>query len=314
MTQSTVVCGKFDQSEKTLDGSHRAFVNFESLETLWFNTGTLCNKECANCYIKSSPKNDSLVYLGQGDVNGYLRELRCYGHNTKEIGFTGGEPFMNPEMIPMSHRCLEEGYQVLILTNAMRPMMRPKTQQGLLALQDAFGDQLTLRGSVDHWSQASHDKERGQGSFEQTLKGMRWLSENSFNLSVAGRALWAETGVDVRQGYANLFADQGFDIDAFDPSKTVLFPEMGETADVPEITAACWGLLDKSPNAMMCGSSRMIVKRKGNATPRVIACTPLPYAPEFELGETLQDATKSVFLNHPHCAKFCVLGGASCSA
>jgi hypothetical protein len=39
----------------------------------------------------------------------------------------------------------------------------------------------------------------------------------------------------------------------------------------------------------------------------------LPYAPEFELGTTLAEASRTVKLNHPHCAKFCVLGGASCS-
>ena len=64
----------------------------------------------------------------------------------------------------------------------------------------------------------------------------------------------------------------------------------------------------------MCASSRMVVKRKGADTPAVLACTLLPYAPEFELGTTLEEAEKDVSLNHPHCAKFCVLGGASCSA
>jgi len=34
---------------------------------------------------------------------------------------------------------------------------------------------------------------------------------------------------------------------------------------------------------------------------------------QFELGATLADASGSVPLNHPHCAKFCVLGGAACS-
>ena len=33
----------------------------------------------------------------------------------------------------------------------------------------------------------------------------------------------------------------------------------------------------------------------------------------FELGATLKEASKAVPLNHPHCAKFCVLGGAACS-
>ena len=33
----------------------------------------------------------------------------------------------------------------------------------------------------------------------------------------------------------------------------------------------------------------------------------------FKSGRTLADAADPVALNHPHCAKFCVLGGASCS-
>ena len=314
MTQNKFTGGKFNRSDKTLDGSNRAYVNFEGLETLWFNTGTLCNIACKNCYIKSSPQNDSLVYLTLNDVKGFLRELSSDGHDTKQIGFTGGEPFMNPEIVSMTQICLQKGYQVLILTNAMRPMMRQKVKQKLLELNSSFGNQLNLRISLDHWSKASHDKERGKSSYDETLKGMRWLSENGLNMTIAGRALLAKPGENVRQEYSNLFAKHGFDIDAFNPSKTVLFPEMDETTDVPEITTSCWSILNKTPTDMMCSYSRMIVKRKGDRTPRVIACTLLPYEPEFELGKTLQDASKPVFLNHPHCAKFCVLGGASCSA
>ncbi|MGR3343238.1 MAG: radical SAM protein, partial [Paracoccaceae bacterium] len=86
-----------------------------------------------------------------------------------------------------------------------------------------------------------------------------------------------------------------------------------ETADVPEITTACWGILNKSPGQVMCSSSRMVVKRRGASAPVVVSCTLLPYAAEFELGSTLAEAEGDVSLNHPHCAKFCVLGGASCS-
>ncbi|HBV56548.1 MAG TPA: radical SAM protein, partial [Rhodobacteraceae bacterium] len=59
---------------------------------------------------------------------------------------------------------------------------------------------------------------------------------------------------------------------------------------------------------------RMVVKRKGASAPSVVACTLLPYDLQFDLGETLAEAERPVALNHPHCAKFCVLGGASCSA
>jgi hypothetical protein len=58
----------------------------------------------------------------------------------------------------------------------------------------------------------------------------------------------------------------------------------------------------------------MVVHRKGEPSPRVVACTLQPYVAEFDLGGTLAEAGKTVTLNHPHCARFCVFGQASCSA
>ncbi|WP_411352871.1 radical SAM protein [Leisingera aquaemixtae] len=306
--------GKFQDAYVTADGQDRASVPLSRPETLWFNTGTLCNIECSNCYILSSPANDALVYLTEAEVRSYLDQIAARAWPVREIGFTGGEPFMNPEMTAMARAALERGFEVLILTNAMRPMMRKTVRAGLLDLREAFGDELTLRISVDHHSADLHDKERGTGSFAKTLEGMEWLRDNGFRMAVAGRTVWGECEAEARAGYAALFEKHGFAIDARDPARTVLFPEMDERVEVPEITSACWGILNKSPDSVMCASSRMVVKRKGAETPAVLACTLLPYAPEFELGTTLAEAETPVQLNHPHCAKFCVLGGASCSA
>ena len=133
-------------------------------------------------------------------------------------------------------------------------------------------------------------------------------------MAVAGRVEWAESEVQARQSYGRMFEREGFPIDAMNPGQTVLFPEMDESVEVPEITTDCWGILNKHPDSVMCASSRMVVKRKGAERPTVLACTLLPYDEQFEMGETLAEAEGDVSLNHPHCAKFCVLGGASCSA
>lgn len=306
--------GKFQDSLVTADGSTRASVALSNPETLWFNTGTLCNIECANCYILSSPRNDALVYLTAAEVEDYLDQLEERNWRVREIAFTGGEPFMNPEMCAMADAALERGYEVLILTNAMRPMMRKTVRQDLLVLNEKHPGKMTLRISLDHHSADIHDTERGEGSYAKTLEGMAWLRDNGFQMAVAGRITFAESEAEARQGFADLFAAQGFDIDSANPGQTVLFPEMDEAVEVPEISTACWGILNKAPEDVMCASSRMVVKRKGAEKPAVLACTLLPYAPEFELGTTLAEAEKPVALNHPHCAKFCVLGGASCSA
>ena len=306
--------GKFIDPMTTADGQTRAHVPLSRPETLWFNTGTLCNITCANCYIESSPTNDSLVYLTVAEVEDYLDQLEDRKWNVREIAFTGGEPFMNPDMIAMTEGALKRGYEVLILTNAMLPMMRRRVKDGLVRLNATFPGKLTLRVSLDHWDIASHDAERGEGAFEKSLIGMDFLRDAGIQMAVAGRALWHESDVAAREGYRALFDARGYDIDASNPGQCVLFPEMDMSAEVPEITEACWGILNKTPDSVMCASSRMVVKRKGADNPSVLSCTLLPYDAQFEMGRTLEEAEAPVRLNHPHCAKFCVLGGASCSA
>lgn len=309
----TANSGKFTDPRRTARGEIRATVPLSDPQTLWFNTGTLCNITCVNCYIDSSPTNDALEYITLDEMIPYLNEAEERGWGLREIAFTGGEPFMNPQMVDMARHCLERGYEVLILTNAMLPMMRPRVREGLLDIRKAYGEKLTLRISLDHWSQEHHDDMRGKGSFNRTIMGMRWLRDNGFRMAVAARSLWGETEAEARAGFAALFAQEEFNVDAQNPVFTVIFPEMDESVEVPEITASCWTILDKSPRDVMCATSRMVVKRKGKSL-SVAACTLLPYEAEFDLGSTLADAERDVALNHPHCAKFCVLGGASCSA
>ncbi|MCY4396737.1 MAG: radical SAM protein [Rhodospirillaceae bacterium] len=302
---------KFRDPHVTADGQARAGVGLRALEALWFNTGTLCNLACTNCYIESSPANDRLSYLTAEEVGGYLDEIARGGLPVRTVGLTGGEPFMNPEIADILERILAAGHEALVLTNAMRPMMRHA--EALLALRKRFGDRLALRVSIDHYAEALHQLERGPRSWEPMVLGLRFLSDNGFAVAAAGRTVWQESEAELRAGFARLFAKEGIRIDAGDPAALILFPELDETLDVPEITTACWDLLGVDPGAMMCASSRMVVKRKGEARPVVMPCTLLPYDERFVMGHSLGEAAGAVPLNHPHCARFCVLGGGSCS-
>lgn len=304
--------GKFRDPGFTAKGERRAAVALKRLETLWFNTGTLCNLACGNCYIESSPTNDRLVYLTRVEVRRFLDEARRFPASPAEIGFTGGEPFMNPDIIGMLEDCLAAGFRALVLTNAMKPMMR--CQAPLLEFGQRFRGRLSIRVSLDHYEPARHEQLRGPRSWRAAIDGLLWLARNGFDISIGGRTIWGETDDPMRAGYAQLFSELGLEIDARDPRRLVLFPEMDELADVPEITDRCWAILDKRPEDVMCASSRMVVKRKGAANPVVVACTLLPYAKGFEMGASLADAAGPVVLNHPHCARFCVLGGASCGS
>lgn len=303
---------KFTDPDITASGAPRAVVPLRRLKTLWFNTGTLCNLACTNCYIESSPRNDRLAYLSRTEARRFLTEAAAAHPELEEIGFTGGEPFMNPDLLPMLEDALRSGFRVLVLTNAMKPMQRVKAP--LLDLHRRFPGQLALRVSLDHYQAERHERIRGARTWQPTVDGLRWLAANGFDISVAGRMLWAESEAELRLGYGSLYAQLGIALDAHDASRTVLFPEMDDHADVPEITQACWSILGKTPDSVMCASSRMVVQRNGAERASVVACTLLPYDERFELGSTLGEAAQAVSLNHRHCAKFCVLGGASCSS
>ena len=191
---------KFAEPDLTATGERRARVGLSALETLWINTGSLCNIACRNCYIESSPTNDQLAYITRAEVAAYLDEIARDKLPVTEIGFTGGEPFMNPDMLEMLEDTLSRGLSALVLTNAMQPLLRPRIRDGLLALRDAFGDRLSLRVSLDHYSKALHEEERGPRSFDKTLEGIDWLAAEGFSISIAGRTCWGEPEDAARGG------------------------------------------------------------------------------------------------------------------
>ncbi|MBF87171.1 MAG: radical SAM protein [Pelagibacterales bacterium] len=298
---------KFSNKQYTISGEKRAYVNFNGLKTLWFNTGTLCNLSCKDCYIESSPKNDRLLYLSHEDVCKYLNEIETSNINCKSIGITGGEPFMNKDIIKIISTCLNKDRELLILTNAMQPLQNKKCM--LLNFQE--NNNLKFRISLDHYTKEKHEKIRGKNSWDKTINGIIWLHNNNFNISIASRSLYENENL-LRKGYKNLFEQLNLNLDVCNNNDLVLFPEMNNLTDTPEITTACWSLLGVNPNNLMCSNSRMIVKRKENNKTHVVACTLLPYTKEYDYGEDLNNSFKTTYLNHPHCSKFCVLGGANC--
>ena len=299
---------KFKNPITTADGSTRAFIEAKRIKTLWFNTGTLCNIECKNCYIESSPKNDRLVYITFEEVKLFIDEAIDKNLGTKEIGFTGGEPFMNEDVLKMIEYSLSKNFKVLVLSNAMKPMLNRKEDLLKINHQD-----LTIRVSIDHYQKGKHEEIRGKNTFNVMMEGLKWLNQNNFNYALATRLLWGEQEDQLRDNF-NLFIDKyNLKLDAKSKEQLVTFAEMDEKFDTPEITTACWNLLGKNPDDIMCSSSRMVVKKKTSPKPSVIACTLLPYEDEFDLGQNLTNSLKKIYLNHKHCSKFCVLGESSCS-
>ena len=152
-------------------------VPMRALDTLWFQVaGTLCNIECTHCFISSSPTNRSHGMLSLADVEARLREARELG--VREYYFTGGEPFMNREMIPILAATLKQG-PATVLTNGM--LLRKSICRELRELIDASEYSLDLRVSLDGFDRESHDAIRGAGVWERVMIGLRNFAEVEIN-------------------------------------------------------------------------------------------------------------------------------------
>ena len=237
-----------------------------------------------------------------------MNEAKEEGFNLLEIGFTGGEPFLNKDFSKMLNHSVQQNVEVLVLTNAMKPMLNKRSE--ILYLNK---DKLTFRVSIDHVDQKKHEKIRGQNSYKSMIEGIKWLRDNNFRISLATRLMWGESEEQTRKAFKGFISKHELPIDISSTKDLVTFAEMDVKQDTPEITTECWTILNKNPESIMCSSSRMVVKKKGKEQPSVIACTLLPYDEAFDLGSTLKESMQRIYLNHPHCSKFCVLGGSSCS-
>ena len=88
---------------------------FLGLSTLWVQiTGTWCNLECRHCINASGPRSPWLKPLDGETIRRAIAEAEALG--VKEIYFTGGEPFLHGEILPLLARALEVA-PTTVLTN-----------------------------------------------------------------------------------------------------------------------------------------------------------------------------------------------------
>ena len=148
-----------------------------SLDTLWFQVaGTLCNLKCTHCFISCSPTNHSHGMLTLGQVRERLREAIPLG--VREYYFTGGEPFLNPEMLPILEETLRQG-PASVLTNGL--LLTPERCLRLKALADASEYSLDIRISIDGFTAETNDSIRGAGTFGKIIEGIRNLAGAGLN-------------------------------------------------------------------------------------------------------------------------------------
>ena len=282
------------------------YIQPHALKELWFHTGTVCNLRCPFCLEGSHPGSNRLQPMTLADVQPFIEESLALG--TQQFSFTGGEPFIVPEIIEILDFALDHN-PCLVLTNATEPLAN---RLGRLAPLIDKPFPLQLRISLDYPDPVKHDAGRGHGNFNLSLKTMRQMHRLGFKVSIARQSAENEDVEAVNRAYQPFFEEAGL------PSDThiVVFPEFhepGSHPDVPHITESCmttYKTAEERDN-FMCSFSKMVVKKGGRM--RVYACTLMDDDEDYDLGGSLHEAMDvRVMLRHHRCYT-CFAAGASCS-
>lgn len=280
------------------------------LSDLWFMVGSVCNLRCIHCYVDSSPDNNSLEQLMLSDVRQYLEEASRYG--VRSIYFTGGEPFINREIIPMLQESLRL-CDVTVLTNATTPIVR--YLNALQTLYQEFGSSLTIRVSMDHYIESRHDAIRGAGTFRKTVENTMALCRSGMCpvITVTPEVFRGNhiSSTVVAEEFRRLFQEQGADVSVKILPAVLEMGAQSERRDEPspfqQVTDERLQQLSIGKESLMCYNGRSVLKKDGVC--RVYPCPIIYELPEFDLGATLEESfRRPVRLAHRACSQYCCIG------
>jgi AdoMet-dependent heme synthase len=276
-----------------------------SLDTLWFQVaGTLCNIACTHCFISCSPKNHSHEMMGLEDVEMRLAEARAIG--VREYYFTGGEPFMNRDLLAILEATLRQG-PATVLTNGM--LLPPDVCRKLKALSDLSDYSLDLRISLDGFDRASHDAIRGQGVWDRVMGGIANLVAVGLNpvITVTTAAQGVETA-EGRRRFLDLMRSFGIE----KPRLKILSLFRIGAEESRTRAYADWERLSEEMLAagdvetLQCASGRMVTS-KG-----VYVCPILIEEEGARLGHSLAESQRSFPLRYGACHT-CWVDGVTCT-
>lgn len=293
-------------SIQSSDSAPRA--GFEHLETLWFQiTGTICNLRCSHCFISCSPENHTLEFMSRALVDTYLAEASVIG--VKEVYFTGGEPFLHPEVFEMIGAALAVA-PTTVLTNGVLISERFAGRLGELASDSEYS--LEIRVSLDAPEEDANDAIRGAGVFGKALRGLRRLQGASLLPIVTATELVVEEGQihsipgedSFYRRFHDLLGEQGLQ-----RARVKILPvfNMGMLDGRGHSTLVTEELLeDFETSDLQCSSGRLVAHNG------VYACPILAGEKGAKMSESgLADALRPCSLYHPSCAT-CVFTGMTC--
>jgi sulfatase maturation enzyme AslB (radical SAM superfamily) len=275
------------------------------LDDLWFQVGgTLCNLECGHCFISCSPQNHTFGFLNLETVRRCLDESVRLG--VKEYYFSGGEPFLNPDMVSILELTLGYG-PATVLTNGT--VFKDQWLERLRRAEDSSPYSLEFRVSIDGYTAADNDPIRGSGTFDRAMRGVRQLVAHGFlPIITVTRTRDDADEATLFNGFVEVLRAHGYERPRLKILPTL---RIGAEAarqrgyrDEERVTPEMMDGFDSSN--LICNHSRIVTDRG------VYVCPILIEAPDARLGATLDEALTPFPLRH-HACYTCYQYGAICA-
>jgi AdoMet-dependent heme synthase len=281
-------------------------VALRALDQLWFQvSGTVCNLRCGHCFISCSPENHSFWFMSRGQVRASLAE--SVGLGVKEYYFTGGEPFMNREMLGILEDTLALG-PATVLTNATLMPARTVDELARIAADSPYT--LELRVSIDGVTAAMNDAIRGEGSFDRAVAAVGRLAAAGFLPIITTMQSWPDTHTDqILADFRVLLAAVGYDrarIKILPPLRIGAEAERDRGYDDAE--SVTLDMMSDYPEELLLCSSARLVTSSG-----VWACPILLDYESGRVGDTLEEAVAQPALLAEQACYTCWVNGAICS-
>ena len=280
-------------------------IQLSHLDQLWFQVaGTLCNLTCHHCFISCSPKNDSFGFLSLSEVRRRLKESVPLG--VKEYYFTGGEPFLNKELVPMLTETLEYG-PATVLTNGT--VLKDEWLEQLQQADQASIYSLEFRVSIDGCTAEMNDPIRGEGTFDRAMQGVRKLVEYGFLPIITAARTWSdEDDLTVLGGFVETLKQHGYARPRLKILPTLQLGAEEERThgyrDSERVTHEMMDGFDAS--SLICEHARIVTDRGVHVCPILIE------SPDSRLSESLAESQTPYALAHGACYT-CYQYGAICA-
>ncbi|MAD79444.1 MAG: radical SAM protein [Pirellulaceae bacterium] len=280
-------------------------IKLSHLDDLWFQVaGTLCNLTCHHCFISCSPKNETFGFMALAEVQRRLAESVSLG--VKEYYFTGGEPFLNPDMTAILLETLRYG-PATVLTNGT--VIKDQWLQALRDAEQASPFSLEFRVSIDGVSPDTNDPIRGEGTFARALRGVIKLVQFGFLPIITATRTWpVETECKVVGSFERMLRDVGYA-----RPRIKILPTLQLGAEVERscayreserVTHEMMAEFDQSQ--LVCEHSRVVTDRGVHVCPILIE------SPDSVLGQVLAESAGPFQMRHGACFT-CYQYGAICS-